>query len=205
MEDIWFTSDTHFFHTNVIKYDERPFQSVEEMNETIIERWNNKVKKTDTIFHLGDFSFAKIDKTIPLAKRLNGNIRLILGNHDDKKLLGSTGCFHTIDSYLEVRKLQRSPIALFHFPIHSWNAQHYGAVHLHGHCHGTVPSPGLRRFDVGSNCWGYSPVNWEEIKALLPSKDEEYLRMKAGELSDPNSGRVFQRYDEIGKPRHDYT
>ena len=76
---IWFTADTHFYHTNILKYCKRPFKNVNDMNHTIIVNWNNKVEEGDTVFHLGDFSFGHFKE---LKKQLNGNIILIKGNHD---------------------------------------------------------------------------------------------------------------------------
>lgn len=78
---IWFTSDSHFWHANVIKYCSRPFYSVEVMNETLVANWNSVVKPEDTIIHLGDFSFAL--RSVELySERLNGHKKLVPGNHD---------------------------------------------------------------------------------------------------------------------------
>jgi calcineurin-like phosphoesterase family protein len=79
---IWFTSDTHFFHENVIKYCSRPYQNIEEMNSKLIDNWNSCVKKNDIVWHLGDFSFGSKDNIRKILPRLNGRIRLIKGNHD---------------------------------------------------------------------------------------------------------------------------
>lgn len=80
---IWFTSDLHFCHTNIIKHAERPFKSTEEMNEVLIQRWNEKVAEEDYVYILGDLSWAAKGKTLPLVKRLKGNKILIKGNHDN--------------------------------------------------------------------------------------------------------------------------
>lgn len=86
MADIWFTSDTHFFHTNIIKYCDRPFYSVEEMNEIMVQRWNAVVKPQDKVWHLGDVAMKCTDKQLnSLLKRLNGHKRLTVGNHDNVK------------------------------------------------------------------------------------------------------------------------
>ena len=77
----WFISDTHFGHTNIITYCQRPFKSVEQMNEVMIKKWNEKVKPTDTVFHLGDFSFR--GGFHQYKQRLNGTIILLAGNHDE--------------------------------------------------------------------------------------------------------------------------
>src|SRR6185503_2555547 len=84
---IWFISDTHFNHNNIIKYSNRPFFSVQEMNETMISNWNNCVAPGETIFHLGDFMCGKrgdVEGIKNLVSRLNGTKVLILGNHDQE-------------------------------------------------------------------------------------------------------------------------
>lgn len=81
----WFTSDTHFGHENIIKYCNRPFKSVEHMNEELISRWNSKVKKEDIVFHIGDFGINSDNQKI--MKRLNGHIIWIKGNHDKKTII----------------------------------------------------------------------------------------------------------------------
>ena len=80
---IWFTSDTHFFHKNVIPYCSRPFKTIEEMHEAIISNWNSCVGVNDIVYHLGDFGFANGKKLADIRARLSGRIHLILGNHDD--------------------------------------------------------------------------------------------------------------------------
>lgn len=78
----WITSDLHFFHKNIINFCNRPFNSVDEMNEKLIDEWNSKVKEDDWIYHLGDFAFCGHNKVLDLFSKLNGNILLIEGNHD---------------------------------------------------------------------------------------------------------------------------
>jgi len=78
---IWFTSDTHFYHKNIIKFTNRPWNTVEEMNNALINNWNEVVKPNDTVFHLGDFAFTSNGNWKKLINELNGKIYLILGNH----------------------------------------------------------------------------------------------------------------------------
>ncbi len=82
MSNTWFTSDTHFGHTNILQFEpyHRPFETIKEMNEYLIHRWNDCVRPDDTIYHLGDFCFGK--HNLALASRLQGKKRLVLGNHD---------------------------------------------------------------------------------------------------------------------------
>ena len=81
---IFITSDNHFNHKNIIKYCDRPFDSVEEMNEAMIERWNETVSKDDVVLHLGDFCKGNVWMIKQIRERLNGTIILIIGNHDYK-------------------------------------------------------------------------------------------------------------------------
>ena len=85
-EKLFFTADTHFNHTNILKFCNRPFNSVEQMNETLIDNWNRVVGKDDTVFHLGDFCLGGAAEWTKLLDRLNGKIYLILGNHDLKNI-----------------------------------------------------------------------------------------------------------------------
>lgn len=81
-DNIFFTSDTHFCHTNIIKLCGRPFSDAEEMNEVLIKNWNNTVGPNDIIYHLGDFCFAGSAEWHSILGRLNGRIYLVIGNHE---------------------------------------------------------------------------------------------------------------------------
>lgn len=82
IDNPWIISDTHLFHTNIIKYCNRPFNNIDEMNLTIINNWNSKISSNDNIVHLGDFALTTKSNFIELIKILNGNIFLMIGNHD---------------------------------------------------------------------------------------------------------------------------
>lgn len=129
----YYISDTHFGHKNVIRFDNRPFSSVDEMDEEIIKRWNDTVKTDDVVYVLGDFSFYKEEKTLEILDRLNGKIVLIKGNHDKispkiaKKLSGRY-------DYLEIKD-NGQKVILSHYPMPFWNGQFRGSVHLFGHVH----------------------------------------------------------------------
>ena len=83
MSKIYVTSDTHFSHANIIKYCNRPYSSIEEMNQSLVENWNSVVNKNDLVIHLGDFAWGRTIQSIKQhLDKLNGNKILILGNHD---------------------------------------------------------------------------------------------------------------------------
>lgn len=163
MTSLYFTSDTHFGHTNIIKHCNRPFASVEEMDEKLIENWNARVGRGDEVYHIGDFSLAKDGKKIPeYRKCLNGQIHLIYGNHDQKRLKFLVG-FQDLKPYKEI-KVGDQKIILMHYAFRTWNGAHRGAWNLHGHSHGSLKRDfTMKQFDVGVDVWNFAPISYEEV------------------------------------------
>ncbi len=150
---IFFTSDTHAFHTNIIKSCDRPFIDSFDMNTQLIDNWNSVVSENDLVYHLGDVAF----KANPLnvkqfLDKLNGRIRLVKGNHDkerDYRIYSDR--FEWIKEYHEESFTidgKKYHIVMFHFPIDSWNRKHYGSIHCCGHSHNKICYQN-GRFDVG--------------------------------------------------------
>lgn len=159
---MYFTSDLHFFHKNIINLSKRPYQSLEEMHEQLIHNWNSVVPVNGLTYILGDFSLTDKAKDIDLILfRLNGQKHLIKGNHDRSRVLKKTTGFQEIALYKEISHADKK-IVLCHFPILSWNLMHRGSIHLHGHCHGNIPST-RQRYDVGVDCNEYTPIHIEAI------------------------------------------
>ncbi len=134
---IYYIGDTHFGHENVIKLCQRPFETIEDHDRTLIENWNTRVKKNDTVYMLGDFSFrSKVDpKTI--LKKLKGNIHLIEGNHDTKLLnadIAYKEMFKSVSNILEVVD-SGERVVLCHYPILEWKGYFKGWYHIYGHVH----------------------------------------------------------------------
>lgn len=179
-QGIWFTSDTHFGHTNIIRFCNRPFNSVKEMDETIINNWNSVVKPNDIVFHLGDFAFASNARWKQLIQALNGHIYLIVGNHDEIRYPGhqTFDLFEGVTSQLIV-KIDGQAIYLNHYPFlcygGAWHKdavwQLYGHVHSGPHCEGkdmsrlSVTFP--YQYDVGVDNNNYIPVSWEQVKETI--------------------------------------
>lgn len=156
---IYFTSDHHFYHANIIKHCNRPYGSVSDMNKDMIERWNDLVKTTDTVYYLGDFSMSSKWRSEELLSELNGTKILVAGNHDKSKTRNLDG-WSSVHDYIEL-KLDKL-IVLFHYPIASWNGKHHRSIHLHGHSHGTCPVI-KHRIDVGVDCNNFTPVSLNDI------------------------------------------
>jgi len=180
---LFFTSDTHFDHDNIRKYCNRPFDNVKEMNETMIANWNSVVGPKDTVYHLGDFAFSKdYNRIIDLWNILNGRKTLVLGNHDRllKKFVSQgKGPFGEVRRLIEM-KWDHKKIILCHYSMRVWNSSHHGSWHLYGHSHGTLDEdPRSRSFDVGVDCWNFTPVSYGQICEKMQGI-EEYIAENGG-------------------------
>ncbi len=156
--DIWFISDTHFGHNNIIKYCRQQFESLADMEGNIIALWNETVKPQDLVYHLGDFAW-KTEDAKRVRPMLNGSIRLIVGNHDDIPALSAAGLFQRI--YLW-RQFRDEGFTASHIPMRHDQLRH-GSMNLHGHVHGNLD--GLESFhrDMSVESIGYTPVHFDEV------------------------------------------
>lgn len=129
MNNIWFTSDTHFFHKKIIEYEKetRPFKNIDEMHEALITRWNSVVKPKDTIFHLGDFMMGR--GNIHIVTKLNGLKRLIMGNHDLAPTTEYSQYFKCYGAF------NWEHCILTHIPIHPNMLEARWFLNVHGHLH----------------------------------------------------------------------
>ena len=162
---IYFTADTHFNHENVIKYNNRPFDSVRDMNESLVTSWNAIVKNDDVVYHLGDFAFGKKDEITPIFNSLNGKKYLIIGTHDKmgaKMKWVEKNCIREI-------KIEGQHIVLCHYAMRVWPRSHYGSWQLHGHSHGGLQPLG-RQLDVGVDIHQYKPVSIDQVTKEMENK-----------------------------------
>jgi calcineurin-like phosphoesterase family protein len=164
----FFTSDTHFGHGNIINLSKRPYADCDEMDEAIIANWNARVKPSDTVWHLGDFAWAKAAEAERYLKRLNGKLNLVWGNHDHESVKSlprwSSSQFGT-----EIH-LGGHRIVLCHYAMRVWNKAHKGSLMLYGHSHGSLPG-NSQSLDVGVDYWDMRPTTLDEIltrMATLP-------------------------------------
>lgn len=172
MNDIFFTGDTHFNHRKCQElFRKDKFKSLEDMNETIIERWNARIKKSDRVYHLGDFSLGTTVECRRVANRLNGQIYLIRGNHE--KVAEHKACadrFVWIKDYFGL-KVGEQKIYLCHYAFRTWNCIHHGSWNLHGHSHGSLPEiETLRQSDVGVDAWDFWPVSYDQVAEKMATK-----------------------------------
>ncbi len=161
---VFFTSDTHFGHENIVSFCNRPFGNTEEMDRAMMDAWNVTVRSEDTVWHLGDFSLSrdpgKIDQWL---HALNGTKHLIRGNHDVVK--GVTG-WASMQDMANIHCYGHR-FVLFHYPMRDWQGKWQEAMHLYGHVHGNM-EPLDGSMDVGVDTWGGKPVSVEELMQAIP-------------------------------------
>lgn len=202
---VFFTGCTHFGHANIIKLADRPFSSVQEMDDEMERRWRAVVSEDDVVYHLGDVSYRAADRGATLARlrRLPGYKVVILGNHDDPYLLNDAG-WSIVGHYKELEGIpDLGLVVAMHYRIASWNGHFRGSVHLHAHDHLKNPvdredaSPSWikevrsRHFDprvaprpkarpytrcrVGADAWAFAPVSTSEIAAALGQSPPDHM------------------------------
>ncbi|WP_409967511.1 hydrolase [Bengtsoniella intestinalis] len=165
---IYFTSDLHFHHDNIIKMTGRPFQNVEEMNASLIHNWNCVVGQEDEVYILGDFTLKGITYVPDLLARLNGKKYLIRGNHDRFARFYQVDGFEWVKDYYELNA-EGHWFVLCHYPFAEWNHQRRGSFHLHGHIHtdGAYNQENIQNgrlmYDVGVDANNYAPVGVTQI------------------------------------------
>ena len=130
----FYIADWHYDHANILAFDNRPFKTIQEMNETLIERWNNAVSAGDTVYVLGDMFWCKASEAVPVLNKLNGQKFLIKGNHDRCNSGEFIKKFVKVTEYLEVEDNGRN-VVLCHYPIPCFKNHFYGWYHLYGHVH----------------------------------------------------------------------
>lgn len=174
----WFTADQHRGHGKVIVKGGRPFSDVQHQDECLDDEWARCVKPQDIVYVLGDFSFYDPRKTSAILARLPGQKNLIKGNHDSSKNLKQTSGWNMVTPLFDTR-FDGHEFSLCHFPMMSWKNSHWGAYHLHGHCHGNLQYPEshvkARIMDVGVDAvaalgLGYRPISLEEVLERLSSR-----------------------------------
>ena len=166
MGDIFFTSDHHFDHANFLNFKDdndnkiRPFDTVEEMNETMIERWNSVIKPQDKVWHLGDVTF-RPNQFARIASRLHGHKRQIGGNHDDLKNYELTRWFEKVQIW---RIFKDEEFVCTHIPILPGQFRYKVKYNVHGHIHqNVIDDPQYVNICVEQT--NYTPLSMEEVRA----------------------------------------
>lgn len=173
---LFITADEHYYHKNVIKYLNRPFDDVDHMNSTIIDNHNSVVSANDHVIHIGDCCLSRdVPRFFGILARLNGIHYMMDGSHDDVlETVENTGLLSLDKPYTLLPKLfefkyNGHKIVLCHYAMARWWSSHHGSLHFYGHSHGKYPSAG-RAMDVGVDVQNFFPVRMED--AINAVKDK---------------------------------
>lgn len=171
---IWFTSDTHFGHANVLNFTDRPFEGIAQMDRALVDSINDRVASTDDLYILGDFSYrmTALEAAALREKICCRKVHLLPGNHDkDWTHKDVAGTFIVEPPILRIN-IHGQKIVLSHYPMTEWQSMSHGSWHLHGHIHSAGSAynelnrrQGLMRYDVGMDANGLAPVSLDEVRA----------------------------------------
>lgn len=170
---IYFTADQHLGHRGIISMQNRPFDSVEEMNKTILTNYNAVVHKDDTVYILGDICHHMTTYAAnEMIQKMNGKKYLISGNHDKNY---DPSLFEDVRDFMTV-SLNGQYFALMHYPMLSWPKKNSGSIQLHGHIHARMDyneqnrEEGILRYDVGVDANNFYPISVKQIIDFFSTK-----------------------------------
>jgi calcineurin-like phosphoesterase family protein len=202
---IWFTADNHFGHEAIIDICGRPFKNEAEMEETMIEKWSERVKPGDVVYHLGDFALSygaeRKGRAGEILKRLPGQKWLISGNHDRKEVTRNPRWvkvkgIHEIKVPLQFIPAdpegRRKRIVLCHYALRTWNQMGRGSWMLHGHSHGNLTDYGGKICDVGVDCWDFAPVPITDIIKYMEKRRAVFCDHHTPDHRKPAVGVAFK-------------
>lgn len=165
----FFTADEHFGHSNIIKYCKRPFANVKEMDEVIIEKFNDKVCCNDITIHAGDFSFKSKTRVEEYIKQLQGYHIFLKGSHD--RWLKESG------RWIWEKIIDRQHITVCHYAMRTWSRSHYNSWQLFGHSHGEL-SPIGKQWDIGVDNNNFQPLSFQQIKSIMKYRPDNFNFIK---------------------------
>ena len=160
----WFTADEHYNHKKIIEYSNRPFESIEQMDEKLIANFNEVVGKGDVTIHAGDFCWLNKKEEVydKYVKKLNGTHILLIGSHDHWQSDSA--------QFIWRKRINGTIIMVCHYCMRTWESSHYGAYQLFGHSHGRLQTPDTYQHDIGVDNNNYYPVSYEQIVEIMNKK-----------------------------------
>jgi len=175
----FFTSDLHWYHKRICEMSNRPWQTLERMHRGLVDRWNAKVSHEDTVYNLGDWSFAGRGHTLMVTSQLKGRIIHLCGNHDSRtKMAVRPGLDVLLADRIADLTIGKQRLVLCHYPLLTWEGAHRDTWMLHGHSHGSLDkrfNGSTTRIDVGvdSEHTNYAPLSFDEIAAIMARRKYE--------------------------------
>lgn len=168
----WFTSDQHYNHKNVIRFCNRPFSSVEEMDDIMIQNHNSVVKPNDVVINAGDFTLLKNKEKIykDYINKLNGNQIFLKGSHDYWLPWNKS-------QQIWEKKFEQCYVVVCHYAMRTWARSHYNSFHLYGHSHGKLEPIG-KSWDIGVDNNGFFPVSLDQIISIMEKQPDNFNLVK---------------------------
>lgn len=160
----WYVSDTHFSHDNILKFEgqARPFTTIEEHDEELIRRWNERVAPHESVLHLGDVAFKPATTLDRIMPRLHGLKTLVMGNHDISQIERYREYFNIVPCVQD----KQNGILFTHFPVHPCDLEHRYKVNVHGHLHSKI-IPDKRYINISCEHTDLAPLSrdglWKRI------------------------------------------
>lgn len=184
-----YISDLHFGHANVIRFDNRPFKSADEMDRTMIQLWNYRVQHDDTVYIVGDLCYRNENPAQWYLRQLKGKKYLILGNHDEQILKNQAALayFEGVDRMMEIQDGDRH-ITLCHYPLTEWRKYYSGSWHIYGHIHNTkkeayeIMCKKDHALNAGCMINNFAPASFNE----LLRNNEAFKKDGSGAERDPD-------------------
>lgn len=186
---IWFTSDLHLGHANILHHAKRPFDDVHRMNDWIIDAINDRVSWSDELWVLGDFAFRVTTPEVRAFREriVCRTVYLVRGNHDAHFPPGESPFTEELAycESLRTSEPDRRQLVLFHYPILDWNGMNTGSIHLHGHIHADRSynernrAHGLLRYDVGVDAHDFVPVSMADVEEFFRGVEPQGIHHRA--------------------------
>jgi calcineurin-like phosphoesterase family protein len=159
----FFTADEHYGHANIIKYCNRPFASVAEMDAEIIQRHNEMIGPKDVVIHAGDFTLSKKPFAENYIRQLNGTHIFLKGSHDYWLKKSATVIWE--------KEIEGFYVVACHFAMRVWPRSHYNSWQLYGHSHGNLPPIG-KQWDIGVDNNDFYPVSFNKVREIMQDRPD---------------------------------
>lgn len=189
----WFISDHHFGHNNIIHFCERPFSSTQEMNDAMIEIWNDFIRPGDSVAYVGDFALGKRDE-VGVVNKLHGDVHLFIGNHDRPFRNSKYITEYLRYGFVSVQRstdilIEGERVSIGHFPFEQdfvenfnqkydkfsqFRIQDKGQWLIHGHTHNALRTKWCKQINVCVDLWDFEPVSYGRISSLIKEGPSEH-------------------------------
>ena len=158
----FFTADQHYGHANIIRFCDRPFSSVEEMDRELIRRHNEVVGPDDTVIHAGDFAYR--NTRAPRATSRSSTATTSWS-------AAAAGWLDVTAREILELEIEGQPLVVCHYAMRTWPRSHYGSWQLHGHSHGSLEPQG-KQWDVGVDQNDFTPVSFTQLKEIMAGRPD---------------------------------